>query len=697
MKSILNNNTESRSAWFPINLSIKGLLLSALVIAGVQAPLQAQTEEPVTKPSWWFGAAAGANFNFYRGSTQELTADFTPPKAFHDGFGIGLYLAPTIEYYRPNTMLGMMLQFGYDGRSGKFDQMPTVCNCPQDLSAKLNYITVEPSLRFAPFRNSFYLFAGPRFAYNLDKSFVYQLGINPAYPDQTASPEVTGDFSNVNDLLISMQIGAGFDIPISSQSKRTQFVLSPFVSFHPYFGQNPRSIETWNVSTVRAGAALKFGVGKKSSVKDGDKSADKDKDKDDDTTVVVADTPKSGAGDKVKFTVNAPKNVPAERTVKETFPVLNYVFFDLGSTEIPKRYVLLKKDQVQEFKEDNVELLTPANLSGRAERQMVVYYNVLNILGDRMVKNPSSTIKLVGSSEKGTADARQMSESVKTYLVTVWAIDGSRITTEGRDKPKTPSEQPGGTDELTLLREGDRRVSIESNSPALLMEFRSGPEAPLKPIQIVGVQEAPVDSYVSFNNEGASEAFTSWSLEIKDEQGKVQYFGPYTQDVVAIPGKSILGTRPEGKYNVKMIGTTKDGEKAEKETSVNMVLWTPSKSEVAMRFSVPFNFNESKSIAMYEKYLTEVVAPKIPKNGKVIVHGHTDIIGDPRHNQKLSAARANDVKNILQKALTNAGRTDVTFEVLGLGEDNKVSPFDNKYPEERFYNRTVIIDIVPNK
>jgi len=55
------------------------------------------------------------------------------------------------------------------------------------------------------------------------------------------------------------------------------------------------------------------------------------------------------------------------------------------------------------------------------------------------------------------------------------------------------------------------------------------------------------------------------------------------------------------------------------------------------------------------------------------------------------------VKNILQKALSNAGRTDVTFEVNGSGEDANLAPFDNKYPEQRFYNRTVIIDVIPAK
>ena len=42
----------------------------------------------------------------------------------------------------------------------------------------------------------------------------------------------------------------------------------------------------------------------------------------------------------------------------------------------------------------------------------------------------------------------------------------------------------------------------------------------------------------------------------------------------------------------------------------------------------------------------------------------------------LSLDRANEVKNIIEKALSNAGRNDVTFEVHGFGEDQNVSPFE---------------------
>jgi outer membrane protein OmpA-like peptidoglycan-associated protein len=116
-----------------------------------------------------------------------------------------------------------------------------------------------------------------------------------------------------------------------------------------------------------------------------------------------------------------------------------------------------------------------------------------------------------------------------------------------------------------------------------------------------------------------------------------------------------------------------------------------------MRFSIIFEFNDAQAIKIYEKYLREIVMAKIPLNGTVIIHGYTDIIGGVVHNRELSLARAGEVKGIFENALAKAGRNDVKFEVSGFGEDEALSPFANNYPEERFYNRTVIIDIIPAK
>jgi outer membrane protein OmpA-like peptidoglycan-associated protein len=667
----------ARKTWLLDRLAIAAVLFGSLLMAHIQAPLHAQAPQ-YAQPSWWFGIAGAGNVNFYRGSTQQLTTTLISPAVFERGTGLGLYLAPLVEFHRPTSNWGIMLQSGYDSRRATYNQVYSNCNCPRDLATKMSYITVEPSVRFAPAKSPLYFFFGPRVAINVKHSFVYKMGTNPNYPEQVPVADVEGDLSHVKPLLISAQAGVGYDFQLSSPERETKWVISPFASFQPYFGQSPRTIETWNITTLRIGAALKFGRGRQTPAA---------------SVEPIRPTLPVAALSPVTFSVHAPDNTPAQRTVREVFPLRNYVFFDLGSTAVPERYVLLRKDQVRDFKEDQVQLYTPKNLSGRSGRQMVVYYNVLNILGDRMLKQPTTTITLVGSSEQGPADGLAMATSVQRYLVDVFGIAERRIKVDGRTKPAL-SSQEGATRELALLKEGDRRVTIETDAPELLMEFRSGPTAPLKPVEIPQAP-APLNSYVSFEAKGSDKAYDSWSLEIMDSAGVVQQFGPYTKEKVSIATKDILGKRSKGAYTVTMIGETKNDKTVMKSTKTNIVLWTPAQSIEVMRFSVIYEFDESKTIDLYEKYLTEVVIPKIPKGGTVIMHGYTDEIGDVAHNQALSEARANDVKSILQAGLAKVGRTDVKFDAHGSGEDPLQSPFENVYPEERFYNRTVVIDILP--
>ena len=92
-----------------------------------------------------------------------------------------------------------------------------------------------------------------------------------------------------------------------------------------------------------------------------------------------------------------------------------------------------------------------------------------------------------------------------------------------------------------------------------------------------------------------------------------------------------------------------------------------------------------------------MVTPLIPENGTVIIHGHTDIIGEEPYNRTLSHERAMGTQKVIDQALSKAGKKGVKFETYGFGEDENMAPFENNFPEERFYNRTVIVDIIPGK
>lgn len=559
-----------------------------------------------------------------------------------------------------------MLNIAYDNRGGKFDGVMAPCDCPADLKTNISYLAIEPSLRLAPFSSSFYIFAGPTLNFNVAKSFDYT---------QDKQADKSGDWSDIRKTSLSAQAGAGFDFMVSAPTNTTQVSLSPFVSFQTDLGHAPRAGQSWSFYTVRTGLAIKIGSRKKQAAL---------------PIAAVAER-------KVNFSVRAPKLVSPIRQVKESFPLRNSVFFNMGSVEIPIRYVMLNNTQAQAFREEQLQEGQPQNLTnGRSARQLAVYHNILNIVGDRLRSNPQSSITLVGSSDKNPSEGKLMAEKVKDYLVSIFGIAADRINTEGRGKPVLPSEQPDATRELTLLREGDRRVDIVSNSTEMLMQVGGTTSPFLKPVVIKAVQVDPLDSHVIFNAKGASEILKSWKIEVRDEKGAVQHFGPYTKDQASVSGKTILGNNKQGNYKIVMVGETISGKIVREESSVSLMKTDDDKQE-GMRYSILFDFDKSKSLDAYENFISNVVTPLIPENGTVIIHGHTDIIGDEDHNGLLSYDRAAGTQKIIEAALLKAGKKGVKFETFGFGEDAASAPFENNFPEERFYNRTVIIDILPNK
>jgi outer membrane protein OmpA-like peptidoglycan-associated protein len=645
----------------PINKKIQTSAICILMVLLTASAAKAQ----VTPPTWWFGVSGAANFNFYGGTTQTLNNSLIVPTAFHRGQGVRPYGSVLVEY-RPAGVFGLILNVAYDGRGAKFNNEVAPCDCPATLETKLSYLAIEPSLRLSVPTTGLYFFLGPRIAFNISKEFEYT---------QLRQPNTTSDLSGVHSNLVSGQVGMGYDIMLSPATSVTKVSLSPFVSFHPYFGQEPRDIESWTVTTFRAGLALKIGKGHRTEPKMMPPPV-----------MVVIPTD-------VNFTVRTPIAKPVKLQVSETMPLRSAVFFDAGSTEIPGRYVMLSKDQATSFREDQLQNEQTATVSGRSTRQLNIYHNILNIIGDRLRANPTATISLNGASDKGIAEGKAYATSVKQYLVTQFGIDAARIAVSGSLKPAIPSEKPGGTKELELLRADDRRVDIESTSPELLAEVGADR---IKPITIMTTQVDPMDSHLVFNVDSATTKLKTWSVDITDDKGTAQHYGPFTSNQESVAASTILAGNAEGNYKVVMTGQTLKDQTVTKETKVHLVRQDDT-FQKGLRYSILLNFDQANAVDKYNKFLTDIVAPSITDGETVVIQGHTDIIGEPGHNLKLSQERAEEVQNILQKALTSAGKTNVKFETRGFGADASHQPFENSTPEERFYNRTVIIDITPVK
>lgn len=654
-----------------ITKKIAVLFLMFILLVNTTPKLRAQEVNRLT-PTWWWGISLGANLNLYEAWMRKLSNTLTSPVIFREGDGVAPYASLLMEY-RPNDMWGGMLNISYDGRGGGFEQVKLASGDHKaSLVTSLSYISIEPSIKWMPFSSGFYLFTGPELNFNASKGFSYEQG--------GELPKTESSFSKVRSTMFSGQIGAGYDILITPKSKKTWVEVSPFISGQSFFGTKVRTIQNWTIITGRVGVALKFGKSKEvvQPIKMVEEKV---------VTPVVEK--------EVQFTVKSPGMVRTKRNVNETFPLRNYVFFEKDSSNIPGRYVMLNKEEAKAFKEEQLLNLKSSQFTGPTAQKLNIYYNILNITGDRMRNNPKSTITLVGSSAKGKTEGKMMAMKVKQYLVNEFGIDSTRIMVTGRVKPLIPTEEEGFGVYSDLQRVEDNRVDIISESPELLMEAGTSDSTMLNPIKLLTVQEDPIDNNIIFNNAGAREILSSWSIDITDVKGQTKHFGPYMQDQVSISGKTFLGNSNYNTYKVVMTGQSKSGKEVKKESTFTLAL--KDEPETGLRFSILFDFDKYETVASYTDYLTKIVASFIPANGTVIIHGHTDIIGQEEYNKQLSDKRAEEAKKILEQAVQKNGTMGVKFETYGYGADEKIAPYGNKLPEERCYNRTVIIDIIPAK
>jgi outer membrane protein OmpA-like peptidoglycan-associated protein len=644
--------------FFLIRLAIAGILTLSAPLHAAEPATDADSTQAMewVAPVWWFGLAGAANLNFYQGTTQQLNGSLTSPAPFHKGFGAGLYVAPVLEY-RPHPVWGGILQLAYDDRRGAFDDIVCPCGEIATLSARPAYLSIEPSLRVAPWGGAFYAFIGPRVG------FLAPWG-NPDgfHYTREGFPSVDGDFSKMRPFVFSGQVGAGYEFEWERADTRALRVrVAPFASYQPHFGQDPRDdrglVDRWALSTVRVGAVLKFG--KPSS-------------------------PLAG----IRFGVSAPRTVVTVRKVEETFPLRNYVFFDEGSVEIPGRYARLSRPQAAAFREEQL-LEARGRGTGRSARQIAVYHQVLNIIGSRLQRLPDTRITLAGSSTESPEQGRARAEAVKAYLTGAFGIAPARIAVEGRRAPAILTTDP---EDVKRVKAEHERVEILSGSADLLVQIGEGNQFMLKPVQIQD-EHAGTDSVV-FHARGA-EILPEWWLDLTDDAGNARRHGPYTGDRAALRALPLLGDRKDGiTYVAILTGRAPDGSRVERRDIFRLSRRNAGVQKTA-RYAVLFDLDQAQTVATYEHFLRETVTARIPDSSTVFIRGRTDEVGDEEHNLDLARERAESVRKILKSSVARAGHRAVEFEPSWTGEAPDQAPFGNATPEERSYNRTVIIDIVP--
>lgn len=368
---------------------------------------------------------------------------------------------------------------------------------------------------------------------------------------------------------------------------------------------------------------------------------------------------------------------------QKTSPLLNYVFFDDNSFDIPQRYVKISANETDGFSEENLYKFGT----------LQYYYNILNIIGRRMRQYPNAKLNLrainsgIGDkdSPRGVFDSR--AQSLKNYFTSVWDISSDRINTQ---VDRVTSSAPTAMTEQEKAEEL-RRVEITSNvwdvikpvfSRDTIMEYNPDKitfipdvytDAGLREWNIQVSQDA--NSLVNMN--GGANMPGNFDLVVADNVNKISEEGNkirYSIDVSDVRGQSYKSAVKTLPYKYTSI-LQKQEEKLE--------------DVVIGRYSlILFDFDKA-DITTHNKRIIEFIKGRITPDSRIVITGYTDAIGEEDYNQRLSEARAKSVADAIGF---------LAESVKGLGET--VLLYNVKLPEGRFYCRTVEITIetkIPNK
>ena len=385
----------------------------------------------------------------------------------------------------------------------------------------------------------------------------------------------------------------------------------------------------------------------------------------------------------VSLTASAEELVMQEEIIRETFPLLNYVFFEQASAVIPDRYVRIGPDAIGAFDESAIE--------GGA---LDFYYNVLNVIGSRMRAIPEATITVsgylnnAGAERRNAALASDRAGAVREYLRTVWGVDEARITMKSGELPPLPSSSRD-----SLGQAENRRVEITTDNWELLR-----PVTFVRRIAGVTPPQLKLQPTIS-----AEEGLDTWVMTV-EQNGRDfdRRQGMQPENSIGWNWKNRAGELPAstGALSVRMLVRDKAGDtglsdpvqvnvrevRSESRQNVSVSDDGITKEKISL---ILFPFDVAEPGERNKRIMQEFVYPRITAGSRITVNGYTDAIGSDEYNLKLSQQRSDAVRTILLGRLGAEAESRVMS--VGLGETTPV--FSNDVQEGRFYNRTVSLVI----
>jgi len=670
----------------PGTFSVLLILLSAYISVFCQ-----EEETPEIKPK--FGLFTHYGINLHTSDFSELPD--IPSCCISDmgGAGSGFSFGGFYEY-QIDELWGLNLRLGIFDYSGVLSQeqsfRASVYNPAIDdfepvdgvfeyhLETWLGAIVLQP-LGYYKIMDNLFALGGFDLGFYTSQEYDYIEKIlkpNYGFFDETNRSRTRngkkGDFKEASSMLLSFSLGGQYQLRMNQDSS---LFLAPEV-FYSYLLTPVAANSGWHVHSFRFGVSVKYmeppppppppeapleaplpkypTVAKPSEIF---------------VNVTAAQIDSSN-------TVSGDIDIKIEDFVTHYMsPLLNYLFFDDNSSEIPKRYIKLTKKETDKFHVGELQKLTG----------LETYYHILNITGLRLRNDQSAKVTLVGTNsdvgfEKGNKElSEKRALAVRNYLVDIWGINPAQIEVEARNLPKQPSVK----DEI-VGQEENRRVEIISENIKII-----------EPVIVEDTTRTVAKTTIRFYNDVKSKTeIRSWKLTIRQNGTILKEYSakgsvPKTLEW-EISSEGLDAPKKGGYISYGLLVVDNFGQiesSTVKQLPVEQM--TVERKKIERKYDreyeyyslILFDFGKYTLRKEHTKVL-DYIKNRLTPDSKVIITGHTDIIGQEAFNRKISQKRAEAVAEHLN--IPNA-------QIIGEGQDNLL--YNNTLPEGRFYCRTVRINI----
>ncbi|HZK76003.1 MAG TPA: OmpA family protein, partial [Candidatus Kapabacteria bacterium] len=276
--------------------------------------------------------------------------------------------------------------------------------------------------------------------------------------------------------------------------------------------------------------------------------------------------------------------------------------------------------------------------------------------------------------------ARNRAKIIRDYFASVWSIANARLKITTSASPHNPSST-----EYAEGFEENRRVELSSNddhilAPIVHERFREESALPKSlPITLSATSKIGIrDWRMAVRSHGATIYESSGSGA---PPARVEWIP--TEGQVEALAKEV---GPRDSIQFVFLASAANGSETEQTISL-----PASKSinpfELSRLSLIVFDFDQSAIDAQNQRMISQFVAKSFYPASSATIVGSTDNLGELAHNQELSTARADNVRDLI---LADKPEANIT-STKGIGPSNLL--YDNHLPEGRYYCRTVKVEV----